>query len=205
MRITTLFWDLGGVLLSNGWDREQRARATEQFGLDAEDFEDRHREMATALETGRTTLDAYLRATVFSEPRDFGPAEFREFMLSQSLPFEESLQVLAALAGGGHYTMATINNESHELNAYRIGHFHLYRYFRAFFCSAFVGVTKPDPAIYRIALEVLQKAPGEVLFIDDRLQNLEPARALGMRTLHFHGEDGGAVLREGLRAAGVEV
>lgn len=205
MRITTLFWDLGGVLLSNGWDQAQRARAIEHFGLDAEEFEDRHREIVTTLETGRTTLDAYLRATVFSEPRSFGPAEFREFMLSQSLPFEESLQVLAQLAAGGRYTMATVNNESQELNAYRVSRFHLHRYFGAFFCSAFLGVTKPDPSLYRMALEVLQRAPGEVLFIDDRRQNLEPARALGMQTLHYRGEDGGAVLREGLAAAGVEV
>jgi len=205
MQITTLFWDLGGVLLSNGWDREQRSRAVEHFGLNAEDFEDRHREIVTTLETGRTSLDVYLHATVFSEPRSFSPAQFRDFMLSQSQPFEESLQVLAELSRGGRYTMATVNNESHELNAYRIGRFRLHRHFRAFFCSAFLGVTKPDPSIYRIALEVLQRAPGEVLFIDDRLQNLEPARALGMQTLHYRGEDGGVVLRQRLTASGVAV
>jgi putative hydrolase of the HAD superfamily len=205
MRITAVFWDLGGVLLSNGWDREQRAAAVARFGLDAGEFEDRHREMAASLETGRCTLDDYLRATVFHAPRDFTPAEFRSFVLAQSTAFEPCLEVLDALASAGRYLLCTINNESRELNEYRIAHFGLQRRFTAFFSSSFLGVMKPDPRIYRAALEITQRAPGEAVFVDDREQNLEPARALGMHTLHFQGERGPEALREGLATLGVQV
>lgn len=205
MQTTAIFWDLGGVLLSNGWDREQRAAAVERFGLDADEFEDRHHEMAAGLETGRCTLDDYLRATVFHAPRPFGAAEFREFMLAQSGAFPGNLEVVDALAAGGRYLLATLNNESRELNEYRIARFGLRRRFAAFFSSSFLGWMKPDARIFRAALEISQRAPGETVFVDDRAQNLEPARALGMRTLHFRGEEGPEVLRRRLEALGVEI
>lgn len=205
MNPTAIFWDLGGVLLSNGWDREQRASAVEHFALDADEFEDRHREMAAGLETGRCTLDDYLRATVFHAPRPFTAARFREFMLAQSDAFPGSLEVVDALAAGGRYLLATLNNESRELNEYRIARFGLRRRFTAFFSSSFLGWMKPDARIFRAALEISQRAPGETVFVDDRAQNLEPARALGMRTLRFRGEEGPEALRAGLAALGVEL
>ncbi|HEX7242305.1 MAG TPA: HAD family phosphatase [Longimicrobiaceae bacterium] len=204
MRTTAVFWDLGGVLLTNGWDREQRARAVERFGLDGGEMEDRHREMAASLETGHCSLDAYLHAVVFHEPRPFGHADFRRFMLAQSEAFPGNLEVVDALAAGGRYLLATLNNESRELNAYRIAHFELHRRFTVFFTSAFLGVMKPSAEIYRLALDVTHRAPDEVVYVDDRPQNLEPARALGMRTLHFRGEEGPEVLRRGLEGLGVE-
>lgn len=205
MRTTAIFFDLGGVLLSNGWDTEQRARAVERFGLDAADFEDRHREMVHGLETGRCTLDDYLRAVVFHAPRPFSATEFREFILAQSQAFPGSLEVVQALADGGRYLLATLNNESRELNEYRIARFALQRRFACFFSSSFLGVMKPDARIYRLALEVTQRAPAETVFVDDREQNLEAARALGMRTLHFRGEQGPEALRRGLAELGVEI
>lgn len=203
--ITTLFWDLGGVLLSNGWDREQRARAVARFGLDPDEFEDRHREIVPALETGRCSLGDYLHATVFHQPRDFSEADFRAFMEAQSEPFSESLELVERLAVDGRYLLATLNNESRELNEYRIRRFGLRRLFAAFFTSSFVRVMKPNAEIYRTALDVTQRRPEEVVFVDDRSQNLEPARALGMHTLHFRGEEGPEVLLAGLRALGVQV
>jgi putative hydrolase of the HAD superfamily len=205
MRTTILFWDLGGVLLSNGWDREQRAAVVERFGVDAGEFEDRHREMVPALETGRCSLDDYLRATVFHAPRPFTAAQFREAMLAESSAFPGCLEVVDRLAQGGRYLLATLNNESRELNEYRIARFGLRRRFACFFTSSFLGWMKPDARIYRAALEVTQRAPGEAVYVDDRAQNLEPARALGMRTLHFRGEQGPDALERGLRELGVEL
>jgi putative hydrolase of the HAD superfamily len=203
--ITAVFCDLGGVLLSNGWDSEQRARAVEHFGLDREEFDDRHREVVGSLETGQCTLDDYLQATVFYEPRPFTAAEFRRFMEAQSHAFEDSLGVFDDLASTGHYLRATLNNESRELNEYRIERFDLRRRFACFFTSSFLGVMKPAPRIYLIALEVTQRRPEEVLFVDDRAQNLEPARALGMHTLHYRARDGADALRRGLREHGISV
>lgn len=205
MQTTAIFWDLGGVLLSNGWDREQRAAAVERFALDADELEDRHREIASSLETGRCTLDEYLRATVFHAPRDFTAVQFREFMLAQSAAFPGNLEVVDDLAAGGRYLLATLNNESRELNEFRIARFGLRRRFTCFFSSSFLGRMKPDPQIYRAALEISQRAPGETVYVDDRAQNLEPARALGMRVLHFQGAEGPESLRRGLRDLGVEI
>jgi putative hydrolase of the HAD superfamily len=205
MQTTAIFWDLGGVLLSNGWDREQRAAAVERFALDADEFEDRHREMAAGVETGRCSLDDYLRATVFYAPRPFTAVQFREFMLAQSAEFPGNLGVVDELAAGGRYLLASLNNESRELNEFRIARFGLRRRFTCFFTSSFLGLMKPDARIYRAALEIAQRAPGEVVYVDDRAQNLEPARALGMRTLHFRGEEGPEALRRGLEALGVEM
>lgn len=205
MQTTAIFWDLGGVLLSNGWDREQRAAAVERFALDADELEDRHREMAAGLETGRCTLDEYLRAVVFHAPRPFTAVQFREFMLAQSRAFPGNLEVVDALASRGRYLLATLNNESRELNEFRIARFGLQRRFACFFSSSFLGWMKPDPRIYRAALEISQRAPGETVYVDDRAQNLEPARALGMRVLHFQGADGPDALRRGLEALGVEI
>lgn len=205
MQTTTLFWDLGGVLLSNGWDREQRARAVEHFGLDGDEFDDRHREIVGALETGRCTLDEYLRATVFFRPRPFGEAEFREFMQAQSEAFPGNLEIVDRLRASNRFLLATLNNESRELNRVRIERFGLRDRFSAFFTSSFLGVMKPAVEIFRVALEVTQRDPAEALFIDDRGQNLEPARALGMRTLHFRGEQGPEVLVGELAALGIDL
>ncbi len=202
--VTAVFWDRGGVLLTNGWDREQRALAVERFGLDGEELEDRHREIVPALEEGRCTLAAYLRATVFHRPRPFGEREFLDFVYAQSRAFPGNLEVVDALAASGRWFLATLNNEGRELNEHRIRAFGLRRRFHAFFSSSFVGAMKPAEAIYRVALDVAQRDPAEVVFVDDRDQNLEPAAALGMRTLRFRGEEGPDVLRRGLAALGVE-
>lgn len=201
--VTTIFWDLGGVLLSNGWDREQRASAMEHFGLDAEDFEDRHGDLAPALETGRLTLAEYLDATVFRTPRSFTAAEFRDYMEAQSTAHPDALQVVRDVARSGRYRLATLNNESRELNEFRIHRFGLTEIFSLFASSCYLGRIKPDTRIYHTALDLTQSDPGSCVFVDDRIKNLEPARALGIRTIHFHGEDGADELRARLSDAGV--
>ena len=199
--ITTLFWDLGGVVLTNGWDREARRRAAEAFNLDWEDFQDRHEQVSAAFETGRLTLAEYLERTVFYCPRPFTEEAFKAFMFAQSEVHPEVLAIVKGLAGSRRYLLATLNNESLELNLYRIERFHLRAYFTIFFSSCFLGMQKPDEAIYHLALQLTQRAPEECVFIDDRALNLECAQHLGMRTIHYQDP---RQLREELRRMGVE-
>jgi putative hydrolase of the HAD superfamily len=181
--ISTVFCDIGGVLLSNGWDSHTRRRAAEKFGLDWDDFEERHSTQVTALELGQISLEQYLERVVFNRTRAFAREEFRSFLYHQSRTLPETTAVIAAVAGSGSYLMCALNNEGLELNQYRIAEFGLQTYFKVFFSSCFLGVKKPDEGIFRIALRVTQKSPEESLFIDDRALNLETARQMGFRTI----------------------
>jgi putative hydrolase of the HAD superfamily len=184
-KVTALFWDIGGVILSNGWDAAARSEAARCFELDPADIEERHEIPFAAFEAGKITLDAYLDQAVFYRPRPFTREEFTTFVFAQSTENRETRAVLDELTASGRYLLAALNNEGLELNAYRIREFHLARNFTVFFSSCYLGLRKPDPAIYRIALQITQRAPEESVFIDDRPANLEGARQVGMRTIHF--------------------
>jgi putative hydrolase of the HAD superfamily len=201
-KISALFWDIGGVLLSNGWDKPSRRKAVEKFKLKWEEFEDRHELVVTAFETGQIRLKQYLERTVFYRPRIFNEQDFKDYLFSLSQPCAETLAVLERLAQSKKYLLATLNNESLDLNQYRIERFGLRKYFNVFFSSCFLGVKKPDEAVYRLALQITQFPPEECLFIDDRALNLECARnCVGMRTIHF--QDPPQLQRE-LREVGIE-
>jgi len=198
--VTTLFWDNGGVILTNGWDRDSRQKAVEKFHLDWADFEDRHELMLNAFEEGRATLDEYLRRTIFYRPRDFKPDEFKQFMFDQSQPFPESLDLLARLARTRRYAMAALNNESLEINEYRVRKFNLREYFEVFLSSCYLGVRKPMPHIYQLALRITQREAAECVLIDDRGLNLECAREQGIHTIQFQNA---AQLRTELEKLGI--
>jgi putative hydrolase of the HAD superfamily len=200
-QVNTLFWDNGGVILTNGWDRTSRKAAVEKFGLDWADFEDRHELMLHAFETGQATLDDYLHRTVFYRERSFKIDEFKAFMFHESQPFPESLAFLGSLAKSHRYFMAALNNESFEINEYRIHQFSLREYFQAFFASCYLGVRKPDAGIYKLVLKITQRHPSECVMIDDRGLNLECARELGMRAIQFTGV---GKLREELAELGIQ-
>ena len=200
-KITTIFSDVGGVMLTNGWDRVSRHKLVETFNLDLGEFGDRHELVSTAFETGELDMDHYLDRTVFYKPRTFSRETVKEFMFGESQPFPESLEFIARLAQTKKYLMTTLNNESTELNNYRIDHFKLREYFTAFFSSCYLGVKKPDEAIYVLALQLTQRPPEECVFIDDRALNLECARWHGMNTIQFKNV---TQLETDLRALGVE-
>jgi putative hydrolase of the HAD superfamily len=183
--IKSIFWDNGGVILTNGWDRPARQRAAEEFQFDASEFEERHGLIFDAFESGRMTLDEYLHRSVFYRKRPFTPKEFEEFMFAQSRPYPESLDLLAALGRTGRLLCASLNNEGLELNEYRIEKFNLRKYFAVFFSSCYLGVRKPDPRIYRLALKITQCKPEECIFIDDREVNVESAREVGIHGIQF--------------------
>jgi putative hydrolase of the HAD superfamily len=183
--IRAIFWDVGGVLLTNAWDRTERAEALEHFQLDQEEFHARHEMVVSSFERGKITLDEYLDRTVFYRTRPFTRETFRDYMFSLSQPLPEVLEFARALTDTGKYLMGTINNESRELNYYRIEKFGLRMIFRLFVSSCFVGFRKPERDIYRLALEITQVPAEQCCFIDDRALNLECAAKLGMHPIQM--------------------
>jgi putative hydrolase of the HAD superfamily len=183
--IHAIFWDVGGVLLSNAWDHTQRMAALEHFRLDEQEFHSRHEMVVSSFERGKITLDEYLDRTVFYRNRPFTREAFRDYMFSLSQPIPEVLAFARTLAKSGNYFMGTINNESRELNLHRIEKFGLREIFRLFVSSCFVGLRKPESGIYRLAIEITQRNPEECCFIDDRALNLECAAKMGMRTIQM--------------------
>ena len=200
--ITTLFWDIGGVVLTNGWDRNSRKQAAEAFQLDWEDFQDRHDLSFPAFDAGQLSLNEYLDRTLFYRSRKFTREAFTAFMFAQSREFPESRAILDACAATGRYFIGAINNEPLELNQYRIEQFHLRRSFQVFFSSCYLHFRKPEEGIYRLALAVTQRQPQECVFIDDRPLNLEAPRRLGMSVIHYQSA---GQLRADLRSLQVEV
>jgi putative hydrolase of the HAD superfamily len=184
-KITTLFWDIGGVVLTNGWDRGSRREAATVFHLDWEEFQDRHELTFPAFDSGHITLDEYLDRTLFYRTRSFTREEFTAFMFAQSKEFPQSRAILKQVAQSGRYFIGAINNEPLELNQYRIEAFDLRRDFLVFFSSCYVRSRKPEELIFRVALEVTQRPPEQCVFIDDRPLNLESPRKLGMNVIHY--------------------
>jgi len=187
--ISTVLWDVGGVLLTNGWDRTERAAVLEQFALESVAFEQRHEIANDAWEKGLMTAEQYLLQTVFYEPRPFTPGAFLEAMMERSrlLP-HGAMRILQELAASEEVELAILNNEARELNDYRIERFELGRYCDVFFSSCYLGLRKPDRKIFELALDVLQRDPEEVAFIDDRAGNCAAAEALGIHAIQYQDE-----------------
>lgn len=199
--LPTLFFDVGGVILTNAWDTAARKRAAEAFGMDYPEFQTRHEMLKTAFETGRLTLDGYIRRTVFHRSRTFSPEDFQAFMYSQSQPLDEALEWIRALAATGKYRLFTLNNESRELHEYRVRTFRLHAVFAGFFTSCYLGEVKPDEGIYLNALGIAGCGRRQAIFIDDRPLNIESAAALGLNAWHYQGLDS---LRAYLKERGFE-
>lgn len=200
--ITTMFWDIGGVILTNGWDHNSRRAGASKFQLDWDDFEGRHELSFPAFDSGLIGMNEYLERTLFYRPRTFTREEFVAFMFEQSIEYPEARAVLDSVARKGKYLVGALNNEPFELNEYRIKKFDLRRNFLVFFSSCYVHSRKPEEAIYRLALEITQRPPAECIFIDDRPLNLENPRRIGMNVIHYQNP---GQLRSELQKHGVEV
>ena len=179
-----LFFDIGGVCLTNGWGEKSRRRAAEQFSLSFDEMEKRHKPIFGSFENGEVSLENYLEQVIFYEKRAFSKAQFFEFMKGESKPHESTFQILKQLKKQGHL-LAALNNEPLELNLFRIEKFQLQDYFSFFCSSCFLGVRKPDPKIFEKALQLTQCDPQECLFIDDRLENAKAAQSAGMQAIHL--------------------
>jgi putative hydrolase of the HAD superfamily len=198
--IELILSDVGGVLGSNGWDHHQRAAAAEHFGFDSSSFEQRHEDAIETWESGRMTMDEYLDFTLFNVERPFTREEFTSFVLSLSVPKSAALKLMANLASQHRWRMMAANNESAELNAHRVQLFGLQSIFSAVLTSAYVGARKPHSTYYDRAFGISCADPARTVFIDDRLENLEPARDRGAHCVHATDTE---ALRAGLAALGV--
>jgi putative hydrolase of the HAD superfamily len=181
--VTTLFLDIGGVMLSNGWAHESRRSAAEAFNLDFNDMEDRHHLTFDTYEEGKLTLKEYLNRVVFYQKRSFSPAQFQEFMFVQSTPFPEMIEFVRQLKEQYKLKIAVVNNEGRELNEYRIKKFRLNLFVDFFISSCFVHFRKPDADIFRVALDIAQVPAEEVVYIEDRQMFVDVARDLGIRSI----------------------
>ncbi len=181
--VTTLFLDIGGVLLTNGWDRNARRKAAETFELDYDEMNERHNLTFDTYEEGKLTLDDYLGRVVFCQERAFAPEAFKQFMFQQSQPYPRMFDLVRRLKERYRLRVATVSNEGRELTVYRIREFRLTELVDFFISSCFVHTRKPDPDIYRIALDVAQVSPENVLYVEDRPMFAEVALDLGLRAI----------------------
>jgi putative hydrolase of the HAD superfamily len=183
MEFKALFLDIGGVLLTNGWDREMRQQAAEEFGLDYDEMNERHHLIYDTYESGKLSLKEYLQRLVFYKQRAFSLQEFRNFMFAQSKPNPEMIDLVKRLKARYSLKVAAISNEGRELTQYRIREFDLGSYIDFFISSCFVHFRKPDIDIYRIALDIAQVKPEQAIYMEDRPMFVEVAQALGMHSI----------------------
>jgi putative hydrolase of the HAD superfamily len=177
----TLFLDIGGVLLTNGWDHNMRQRAARLFGLDYAEMNERHHLTFDTYEEGKLTLDTYLERVVFYKERSFSCQDFKDFMFAQSQPYPEMIELIRDLKARYGLKVAAVSNEGRELTVYRIEQFGLGEFIDFFISSCFVHYRKPDEDIYRIALDIAQVSPDEVVYIEDRAMFVQVARGLGLQ------------------------
>jgi putative hydrolase of the HAD superfamily len=181
--ITCVFLDIGGVLLTNGWDHPARKRAAANFKLELAEMEDRHHLTFDTYEEGKLTLEEYLGRVVFYQERPFTRAQFRRFMFAQSKPYPEMIELIAQLKVRHGLKIAVVSNEGRELNAYRIRKFKLDRFVDAFISSCFVHIRKPDADIFRLALDIAQVPAHQVVYIENTPMFVQIAEGLGIRSI----------------------
>jgi len=181
--ITTLFLDVGGVLLTDGWDHHARKRAATNFKLELDELEDRHHLTFDTYEEGKLTLKEYLDRVVFYEARPFTPAEFRKFIFDQSKPFPEMIELVRRLKAQYGLKIVVVNNEARELNSHRIRKFKLDEFVDSFISSCFIHVRKPDPDIFRFALDIAQAPARKVVYIENTPMFVRIAEGFGIRSI----------------------
>ena len=181
--ITHLFLDIGGVLLTNGWDRHARKRAAAHFQLEWSELEDRHHLIFEIYETGKCTLKEYLNLVVFYKKRSFTPAQFRRFMFTQSKPYPAMIELIRHLKSRYGLKIVVVSNEALELTMHRIRKFKLDSFVDTFISSCFVHMRKPDVNIFRLALDVSQVQPGQVLYIENTQMFVQIAEGLGIQSI----------------------
>ena len=182
-KVSCLFLDIGGVLLSDGWDHHARKRAATKFKLEWAEMDERHRLNFSTFEEGKLTLQDYLGRVVFYQRRPFTRAQFRRFMFAQSTPYPEMIELVARLKRRYALRVVVVSNEARELNAYRIRQFKLGRVVDCFVSSCFVHVRKPDADIFRLALDLAQVPAGQVVYLENTAMFVQIAEGLGIRSV----------------------
>ena len=187
--IHALLLDVGGVLLTNGWDRTSRKQAATTFGFDYADMDERHHLTYDTYESGKISLDTYLDRTVFFEHRGFTREQFKAFMFAQSQPHPDMIGYIKSLKSAHRLKVGVVSNEGREVMEYRIGKFNLGEFVDFFVCSSTVHLRKPDEDIYKLALDMVQVKPDHCAYVDDRPLFVEVAGKLGMKAIHHKGLD----------------
>jgi len=182
-KITTLFLDIGGVLLSNGWGHDFRKLAANKFNIDDEEMEERHNIMFVTYEEGRITLDEYLERVIFYKQRNYTPSQFRQFMFSLTTPHSGMIAFIKKLKAQYGLKIVAVSNEARELNAHRISTFKLNEIFDFFVSSCYVHIRKPDTAIFKMALDMANVSPEQVIYIDDVQLFADIATGLGIKSI----------------------
>ena len=200
--ITTLFLDIGGVLLTNGWDHYERTTAAEKFGLDFDEMNERHHLTFDTYEEGKLSLDQYLDRVVFYQERTFSKEEFKAFMYAQSRSFPEMIEMVGKLKNKYCLQVAAVSNEGRELTVYRVQQFKLGTFIDFFISSCFVHYRKPDADLYHIAMDIAQVDPEQVVYIDDRPMFVEVAQGLGIKSILHTGH---AATRKALEHLGLSL
>ncbi|MDB5002001.1 MAG: putative hydrolase of the superfamily [Mucilaginibacter sp.] len=191
-----LFFDIGGVILTNGWGHESRKLASEQFGLDYAEVNALHTFIFNVYEIGSVTLDEYLDTVIFNHPREFAREDFKEFIYQQSVELP-TLKWLKEWKKDCGFRIISINNEGKELNDYRVKKFKLHDFFDAFVSSCEVKLRKPDPNIWKLAMGIAQVAPNQCVYFDDRIMFVNAAQKLGIRSfLHTDLESTKKILQQ---------
>lgn len=181
--VTTLFLDVGEVLLTNGWDHHARRRAAKNFKLGWSEMEERHRLVFETHEEGKLSFEEYLGWVVFYEKRAFTRNQFRNFMFAQSKPYPRMIELVSQLKDRYGLKIVVVSNESREVNAYRIRTFKLDQLVDTFISSCFVHMRKPDAEMFRLALDLAQTPPAQVVFIDNTPMFVQIAERLGIRSI----------------------
>lgn len=182
-KIKVVFMDVGGVLLTDGWGHESRQKAAEIFGYDYQEMEVLHNFINNVFEIGNISLDEYLDTTIFHCPRDFTKTKFKAFIYAQSVELPQMLAWLKSWKRQTYLPVFAINNESKELNDYRISNFNLHELFDGFFSSCYEGVSKPNPQIFKRALKITQVKPEACIYFDDRPRLVNTAKKLGFNSI----------------------
>jgi putative hydrolase of the HAD superfamily len=181
--ITCLFLDIGGVLLTNGWDHHARKRAAAHFKLELAEMEDRHHLTFDTYEEGKLTLEEYLNRVIFYRKRPFTRAQFRRFMFSQSEPYPEMIELIRKLKAKYGLKIVVVSNEARELNSHRIRRFKLDGFVDSFVSSCFVHLRKPDADIFRLALDIVQAPARQVVYIENTPMFVQIAEGLGIPSI----------------------
>jgi putative hydrolase of the HAD superfamily len=179
--IKAIFVDIGGVLLTNGWDRRLRQHAAEIFHLNLDELNERHHLVFGAFEEGRISLDDYLQQVIFYTPRSFTRPFFKDFILAQAQPYPDMIDLVCSLKERYGIKIATVSNEGRELMVDRIHRFGLHDFIDVFVASCFLHIRKPEVEIYKISLDIMQLPPSQIIYIEDRAQFVEVAESVGLQ------------------------
>lgn len=179
--IHTLFVDIGGVLLTDGWNSKSRKLAAKTFKLDPAEMEERHHLTFDTYEVGELTLKEYLSRVVFYQPRPFTRHQFWEFMCTQSKPYPQMIELMRMLKTRHNLKIVVVSNEGRELNAYRVRKFRLGEFVDVFISSCFVHLRKPDTDIFQLALDIAQAQARHVVYIENTAMFVQIAEGLGIR------------------------